>query len=62
MMCGNPAEMLDDALSMMDEAERARFESDYQHFKSYSGMPEGMDSPWTRWAYWSAGNYRVRKT
>lgn len=37
-MCGDPREMLDGALAGMAWPERLRFESDFQHFSSYSRL------------------------
>lgn len=66
-MCGNQREMLDGALAGITEAERQRFEDDFQHFASYSQLnemqlggwwrcyPAALE--WARWAFWSAGNY-----
>jgi hypothetical protein len=71
-MCGDPREMLEGALAEMSEPERKLFEDDYQHFASYSQLSflaqEKMSlnefwiaRTWARWAFWSGGNYRVRR-
>jgi hypothetical protein len=60
-MCGDAAEMIAGVLALMTESERKRFEDDYSHFRSYSNVPPWVDESWTRWAFWSGGNYRVRR-
>jgi hypothetical protein len=60
---GDPKAMLEEALDGLSDAARAKFEADFQHFASYSGLPldhNGNGGPvgfWAKWAFWSAGDY-----
>lgn len=67
MTYGDPRELLEGALNEFPES-RDRFEADFAHFCSYSGLLWDSAKPefaqisedafdWARWAFWSAGDY-----
>ena len=63
MTYGNPSALLADALATFPQ-HRARFEDDFAHFATYSGLMAYEDFlryDWARWAFWSAGDYNGRE-
>lgn len=66
MTYGNPSALLADALATFPQ-HRERFEADFAHWGSYSGLLSALDADhhtydWARWAFWSAGDYNGRES